>query len=324
MLVAGSRDAPREEREQLDVRGAFLVALGTVLVVFGLTQGNSYGWWRPTGGFSVVGHRAWPTGAPISPVPIAFFAGVGLLALFLRLEVDLERRGGQPLFEFSQFRFRTFRLANAATFFMAFAQLGISLCIALYLQESRHLSPVHNGLWVLPVGVALFVGATFGGWLSRYLGATNTIRLGAVINVVGFVGELFALSGNRSYWVILPSFIVYGFGGGVVTSQINRIMLHDIPAARTGAASGINTSTRQTATALGVATMGAVFAAATNAHGVGSALRPALLTALVALVLSAVAMWRMPHIDAVEQRAGQAVRPAEEMVGELVADVGTG
>ncbi len=307
MLVAGSRDARSEAHEQLDFRGAFLVACGTFLVVFGLTQGNSYGWWRPTGGFSIVGDRAWPAQAPISPVPLAFLAGLALLAAFVRTETRMERRGGQPLFEFSQFRIRTFRLSNVVTFFMAFAQLGVSLCIALYLQESRHLTPMRNGLWVLPVGVAILVGAPVGGWLSRSLGATNTMRLGGVVNVVGLVAEAFLLSSNAGYRYVLPAFLVYGFGAGIVASQLNRVLLHEIATAKTGTASGINTTARQTAAALGVATLGAVFAAAANAHGVAAALRPSLLVGALALAASTAAMWRLPQIERDERRAAAGV-----------------
>jgi MFS family permease len=312
MAIAANRDHS-EAREQLDIRGAALVASGTFLIVFGLTQGNSYGWWTPTGGFSVVGHRVWPAGAPISPVPGVFVAGLVLVALFVRAEVELESRGGQPLFEFSRFRLRTFRLTNVATFFLAFAQLGTSLCIALYLQESRHLSPLHNGLWVFPLGLSMLVGAPVGGWVSRSLGATNTLRLGSLINITGLTGEAFLLPSHAGYWAVLPCFIVYGVGAGFVSSQLNRILLHDVAPEKTGAASGVNSTARQTAAAMGVATMGAVFAAVANSRGVGAALRPSLLTAVASLVVSTIAMWRLPQVDRDERPAMEREEPVVEL-----------
>jgi hypothetical protein len=281
----------------LDIRGACLIASGTFLVVFGLSQGGTYGWWKPTSALTVAGHEVWPTSAPISVIPCAFVLGAVLLYAFVRAEVSLERQRRHPLFEFSQFRFRTFRYANVATLTMAFAQLGVSICIALYLQESEHLTPIENGLWVLPVGGAILFGAPFGGWLSRYLQPTNTLRLGASLNAFGLLGEAILLSKNVPYVAVFPAFALYGFSSGIVQSQMNQVLLHDITPERTGAAGGINTTARQMATALGVATMGTIFAAVAANHGLHSALLPSLLVGVFALVVTAVVMWRIPQIS---------------------------
>jgi predicted MFS family arabinose efflux permease len=193
---------------------------------------------------------------------------------------------------------------------MAFAQLGVSIVIALYLQESEHLSPIENGLWVFPVGGAILLGAPFGGWVSRSLGTTNTLRLGAWINVLGLLAEAILLSNDARYLAVLPAFVVYGFSSGIVASQMNQVLLHDIDPVRSGAASGINTTARQAAAALGVATMGTIFATVATNHGVHDALLPALLVGVVALTATAAVTWRVPQIN-VERR------PIEE---ELIDD----
>jgi len=297
LLFTTDRDSAGGDRQRLDIRGAVLIASGTFLVVFGLTQGPSYGWWRPTDPLTIAGQDIWPVSAPISIVPVAFLAGVGLIVLFCRTEISLERRDAHPLFEFSQFRFRTFRLANIATFCMAFAQLGVALSISLFLQESKDLTPMQNGLWVLPTGLAIFVGAPAGGWVSRRIGAITTMRIGATVNVVGLFLVASVLSSDLGYGYVLPTFVVYGFGAGMVSSQITRVLLHDIAPARSGAASGINTTARQTATALGVATIGTIFATVADSRGFHAALWPAMLAASVALIASAAVMWRLPQID---------------------------
>jgi predicted MFS family arabinose efflux permease len=234
---------------------------------------------------------------PISVVPVSFLVGAALLVVFCRTELALERRNANPLFEFSQFRLRTFRLANMATFAMAFAQLGVSIALVLFLQESRHLSPMENGLWFLPSGLATLIGAPFGGWLSRRAGAVVTMRIGSVVNAVGVLLMAWALSSDASYWYVLPAFVVYGFSAGLVASQINRVLLHDIVPAASGAASGINSTARQMATALGVATIGMIFATISKDRGVHAALWPAMGVASVALFASAAVIWRMPRID---------------------------
>jgi MFS family permease len=301
LLVAGGSERERGARQQLDVRGALLIASGMFLLVFGLTQGNTYGWWRPAGAFTIGGGRAWPEGMPISPVPFVFLAGGALLVMFVVAELARERAGQHPLFELSQFRHRTFRYTNISTFFLAFAQLSVSFVIALHLQQSRHLSPMENGLWVLPSGVALLAGAPVGGLLSRRLGPTNTMRLGALVNLSGLLGLTFLLSSEAEYGFVLPSLVLYGVGAGFVSSQMNRILLHDIAPEHTGAASGVHTSARQAATALGVATAGAIFAAIARTRGVDDALRPAMLTGAAAVALSAAVLWKLPQIDRHEE-----------------------
>ncbi|HEY6533949.1 MAG TPA: MFS transporter [Acidimicrobiales bacterium] len=296
LLATTGRDV-RGERERLDIKGALLIAGGTFLVVFGLSQGEIYGFWQPTAAVTVAGAEAWPASMPISSIPVAFAVGAGLLVWFWRTELSLERRQAQPLFEFSQFRFRTFRLTNLSTFFLAFAHLGVGFTVSIFLQDSRGLTPMENGLWILPSGVAILVGAPIGGWLSRYVGATTTMRIGSTGVVVGMVALTAALAADVGYWTALPAFAVYGLFSGLVASQITRVLLHDVPPESSGAASGINTTLRQIATALGVATVGAIFTAVAAERGVDQALWPAMAAPIVALAVSSAVFWRTPHID---------------------------
>jgi MFS family permease len=305
LLLAGGRETERGTRQPLDVRGALLIASGMFLVVFGLTQGNSYGWWQPIDAFTVGGTSVWPESLPISPIPFAFLFGGVLLTCFVLAELTRERGGLHPLFELSQFRHRTFRYANISTFFLSFAQLSLAICIALYLQQSRHLSPMENGLWVMPSGAALLAGAPVGGLLSRRMGPTNTLRLGSLVNLAGLLGLTFFLPGGYSYPYVFPWFVVYGVGGGFVSSQMNRILLHDIAPEHTGAAGGVHTTARQGATALGVAMAGAIFAAVARTKGLDGALRLAMLTGVAAVVISTWVMWKLPQIERDEETSDE-------------------
>jgi EmrB/QacA subfamily drug resistance transporter len=298
LLATTSRDPSPAGRQRLDVRGALMIATGMFLLVFGLSQGEIYGWWSPTAPFTVGETEVWGTSAPVSVVPVSLLAGALLLAAFVRTEVSLERRAAHPLFEFSQFRLRTFRLANLSTFFSAFGQLGVAVSLALFLQEAKGLSPLENGLWVAPANVALLFGAPFGGWVSRRTDATTSMRIGVVGQICGLGMVMLTVPTDLSYWYVLPGMLVYGFCTGLYSSQLTRVMLNDIDPSRAGVASGMNQTARQIATAFGVATMGTVFAAVAASHGVDSALRPPLVVAMGTLTLSALVVWRLPRIDA--------------------------
>jgi EmrB/QacA subfamily drug resistance transporter len=296
-LYTVRRDSEDRERQRLDVLGAVLVAAGTFSMVFGFTQGNTYGWWRAVSPFTVAGHAAWPEGAPISVVPFAFVAGVALLTAFVRTELRKERDDQHPLFEFSQFRFLTFRYTVLSTFLMSVSQTGGIFVLPLVLQDVKHLTPIENGLWVMPMGVCVIIGAQIGGQLTGLLGSINVLRWGLLVNAAGLISEAFVLRADVPFVQLLAVFVVYGLGAGLFTSQLSKVTLHEIAPSHTGAASAVSSTARQTGSACGAAILGSVFAAVARSHGIASAIRPTLLTGGVMLLASTAMTWRIPHID---------------------------
>ena len=69
------REAPRpERRERIDLPGALLVASGMLLLVFGISEGGTYGWWHPLESVKLLGVTVWSLDRPVAIVPIAFLA----------------------------------------------------------------------------------------------------------------------------------------------------------------------------------------------------------------------------------------------------------
>jgi EmrB/QacA subfamily drug resistance transporter len=300
LFLAARPDRAMTSRPRLDILGALLVATGAFLVVFAVSQGNTYGYGAAVGPFTVLGRQLWPADAPISIVPCAFVAGLLVTYAFVRVEVAKERHDRDPLFKMSEFRVRTFTVATIVAAFVAFSQLGTAYCLALYLQGSRGLSPVQNGVWLLPIGIAAVIGAPLGGLLTRRLDATRVLALGVAVHAVGIASVAFLLSSSLTYGYLLPGFVLLGFGSGMTMSQMNRVMLHGVPLAETGAASGMSSTTRQAGAAAGVAVNGAIFAAVAKHQGIDAALRPALSLSFVALVAAAVFALRLRPIGSEE------------------------
>ena len=46
-------------------------------------------------------------------------------------------------------------------------QFGLSFVLPVFLQDGKHLTAAQNGLWLLPTGVFVIVGAQVGGRLIR-------------------------------------------------------------------------------------------------------------------------------------------------------------
>ncbi|HSO95197.1 MAG TPA: MFS transporter [Acidimicrobiia bacterium] len=274
---------PRDtERRQIDIPGAALIAAGMFLLVFGLSEGPIYGWLTPTKTFTAGGTTIWPRSAPISMIPVVFLVAALILTGFYRLERSKERADRAPLFEFGQLRHRTFRYGLLTTIVLAMGQLGLLFVLPVFLQDGKHLSAETNGLWVLPTGLFIIVGAQVGGRLTRRIGTTSVARTGLVLETIGLVSIAFAISPRLTFLSLLPGFAFYGVGIGFASSQLTNIVLSAIRKEKAGSASGANTTARQIGSALGVAVIGGLLTAETVRHAVPAVERSSLPAAVKA------------------------------------------
>ena len=268
-------------REPLDGPGAALIAVGMFLLVFGLSEGGTYGWLTPITSVDVAGTRLWSANAPISIIPLIFVASAVVLYAFYRHERARERRHASPLFEFGLLEHRTFRYGLLTTTVLSMGQLGLSFALALFLQEGKHLTALQNGLWVLPYGVSIIVGAPIAGRLTARIGTIAVVRLGLAMQTLGLIYLALSISPHLTFAQLLPGLVGYGLGAGFSVTQLTNVVLSDIPPAKSGVASGTNTTVRQVGSALGIAVIGTVVTTQTVDHAVSAiagtaALRPAV------------------------------------------------
>ncbi len=242
----------------LDVPGAGLIAAGMFLLVFALSEGAIYGWWKPIKDFSIAGHDLWPATKPISIIPIIFLTSVAILTGFYFLERWKERHERDPLFEFKHLRLRTYRYGLLTGLIVAMGQLGITFVLPVFLQDGRHLTAVQNGWWQLPTGIFVIIGAQLGGRLIRYLGTTVVVRIGFLAYAIGIVLIFRAVSVDITALELFPGLAFYGIGIGFALAQLTNVVLSEIPKESSGVASGANTTVRQVGAALGVAVIGAI------------------------------------------------------------------
>jgi len=262
-MVFIDRSRPPARRISIDVPGAILVASGMFLFVFALSEGARYGWFRPLQAFTVGGAAIWPDDRAVSITPLVMVLAAIVLFCFYRLELWKERHDRSPLFEFGQLRHRGFRYGLITTSVLAMGQLGVFFILPIYLQDAKHLSAETNGLWMVPAGMFIIVGSQLGGRLVRHVGVTRVVQLGLVLEVLGLVVIAFVVSPSITFSDLLLGWGLFGFGIGFASSQLTNVILTDIPAEKSGVASGTNSTVRQVGAALGVAVIGSVFASLT-------------------------------------------------------------
>lgn len=279
-VVFIARDSNVRKRLAIDVPGALLVAAGMFLLVFGLNEVSRYGWWKPLDDFVVGGVDVWPKSLRVSVLPLVFLLSAAFLFAFYRYERARELRNGDPLFEFGQLRHKGFRYGLITAGILSMGQLGLFFVIPVFLQEAEHLSALENGLWMLPVGIFLLIGAQLGGRMTRRINTTYVVRIGIVLEVIGLVIIAFSVHPGLTLGDLLPGWLIFGFGIGFANSQLTNVVLSDIDPEKSGVASGANSTARQVGSALGVAVIGAAFASLT-ARNTTEALRASSLPAAV-------------------------------------------
>jgi MFS family permease len=159
----------------------------------------------------------------------------------------------------------------------AFAAAGGFLFLnTLYLQGVRHLSPLHAGLYLLPMaGMVLVCAPVSGRLVARRGPRLSLIAAGAGLTVSSVM--LTQLTPTTSTGYLLAAYLVFGIGWGLVNPPVTNTAVSEIPASQAGVASAIASTSRQVGMTLGVAVIGAIaggalsgalgpsFAAATHA-----------------------------------------------------------
>jgi EmrB/QacA subfamily drug resistance transporter len=264
------RKGTRANRTPIDLPGAALIATGMFLMVFALSEGGGYGWLTPTQTLAVGGVEVWPSSWPVSVVPAVMLSAVALLGGFVVLERSKERRHANPLFEFSQLRFKSFRYGLLTLGILAMGQLGLLFALPLFLQDAVHLTAEENGLWLLPLGLFVIIGSQIGGRLTRVISTTIVVRFGLLIETVALVLVVWAITPDVTFLRILPGLAIFGIGLGFASSQLTNVILSEISSDKSGVASGATSTARQLGAALGAAVIGSILTVQTTNRAIAA------------------------------------------------------
>lgn len=236
-----------------DVPGVLLSSLGLAGIVFGLIQGDYYGWWTSASG-------------GLSPVPFALVIGVALVATFVAVEKRRVLAGKVALVDLGLLRIRSFRFGVIAALIVALGEFGLLFTLPLLLQGALGYTALGTGwllLW-LALGTFLVSGAT--PRLAARMGQTAVVRVGLGLEALAIAGLAVTLSTSISSVLLAVWLFIYGVGVGMATAQLTSVILVDVPVAESGQASGFQTTIRQLGSALGVALLGGLLIATTTSQ----------------------------------------------------------
>jgi predicted MFS family arabinose efflux permease len=283
-------------------------------VVFAMTRGPDHGWWTNRGPGIALGYvTLWSRSRSVSPAVATTGIAVAVLVMFVAFELLRARRRRDPLVDLGLFASRGFSggLVTAATVVMG--QAGLMFVLAVFLQATHHLQPIEAGRWLLPVGLAVLEGAQVGGIGAGRVGPDLVVRAGIVIQLTGVIIAAGVLRTDIAWQTLAVALVVFGFGAGMASSQLQSVILAGVPHDRAGSASGIATTNNSLGAALGVAIPGSVLRGGSVASA--DAARWALVTASALLAAGAFASFAIPAPHAAPETTaaptnGQAPRVA--------------
>lgn len=211
-----------------------------------------------------------------SALIIAIISGAGF--------VLVESRASRPMLPLDFFRQPTFTAATLVGLAVNFTLYGVIFVLGLYLQRIRGYSPVITGLAFLPFPIALLFSNLSAGSLSKRFNLRSLMVTGLLIGAAGY-WLLRSLDTGTPYLWMLLGFIVIPLGVGLAVPSMTTALLTTVPASRSGVASGVLNSVRQSGGALGVAVYGALL----NEKGIAGVQLSFSISALLLTVAAIVA-----------------------------------
>ncbi len=280
-----------ERARRVDPLGQALVIAGLGTLTYAIIQGPRSGW---------------------TSVPIIVLFAVAVASFGALVPYELRRR--EPLLEMRFFCSAPFSGATAIAV-CAFAATGGFLFLnTLYLQEVRHLSPLHAGLYMLPMAAMIFVAAPLSGRIVGARGARPSLVVAGLALLVGAL-MLTRLTPHTSTVYLLASYFVFGLGSGMVNPPISNTAVSGMPSSQAGVAAAVASTSRQVGMTLGVAVIGAI-AGGTITGAIGSSFAAAthpgwwVVAVLGAIVLVLGFVTTSSWAEGTAERTADRFRPA--------------
>jgi EmrB/QacA subfamily drug resistance transporter len=277
LFVDESRDS--RTKHSIDVISIILITVGLATAIFGLTEGQTYGWVTPKLTFTL-GSFSWPSGGISLPMTM-FIVAVVFIATFVWYEIFLLKRGREPLFNFSLLRFPAFRFGLFTVAIVALGEFGILFIMSLYLQGVRGLTAFDTGVTLLPFAIGSFITAPLAGLFSARFGPKWIVTVGMLTESLALLLLSMVIRVDTPRIVFVPIFLLYGMGLGLAIAQLTSVVLSDIPPQNYGEGSGANNTLRQVGAAIGVAILGAVLASSISTTGAAQLSKNTVIPAVI-------------------------------------------
>lgn len=238
--VLALREVRIQTSARFDIAGTVLLIGSLSALVYALIDAPTAGWTAP------------------STLILLAVAVVALAAFLL-----VERRASAPLVPLSLFRDRSFSAGSALSVLAFFALNGGLFVVSLFWLQIQHVPATTVGVWLLPLGLAMLVGAIGSGRIIARIGDRWALVIGSLLVAAG-LGSTSLAQLEGGYTQIGVGLALIGLGLGLLVTATVNATVGNAPLALAGPASGVQQTAGRLGATLGVAVLGTVMAASTG------------------------------------------------------------
>ncbi|MBO1330845.1 MFS transporter [Streptomyces sp. VRA16 Mangrove soil] len=228
-------ESPHRGSGTVNWAGAVLLSGWLVALLLPISQATSWGW----GSARVIG---------------LLIAAVVLFAVWILSEA----RSASPLIDLRVMRLRSVWTTNTAALLFGAGMYAVWSFLPGFAQTPSAAgygfgsSVTGAGLLMLPMLVAMFVAGVLSGRLEPVVGAKSLLTTGAALGAVSCA--ILALWHDQQ-WQVAVAAGVFGLGIGLAFASMANLIVQSVPAAQTGAATGMNANIRTIGGSIGAALM---------------------------------------------------------------------
>jgi EmrB/QacA subfamily drug resistance transporter len=226
---------------RFDLAGALTATTGVTALVYGFIRAASAGWG--------------------DHIAVAAFGGAAvLLAVF----VVTETRARQPITPMRLFTDVSRAGSFIARLLLIAGMFGMFFFLTQFLQKIMGFSPIRAGVAFLPMTIALFAVSRMAPKLMPRVGA-KPLMIAGMLPTIASMAWLSRVTPATSYWGgIFGPMMLIGVGMGLVFVPLTTASLAGVPAADSGAASGLVNMLQLVGGALGLGVLVAVYGTASR------------------------------------------------------------
>lgn len=247
------------DKVTLDMPSVFMSAGGMVLLVFGILQSKSWGWFTPMAKPEINGHEIAPLG--ISIVAYLIVAGIIVLHYFVKRQQKLEASGGNPLLKVSMLNILPLRSGIAVLSGQYFITAAIFFVIPIYLQMVLGYDALETGKKIFPLSVSIVLFSMLGSRLITRFSPKQIVRMGQGALIIGCLTLTGAIKPDMNGLLFGGALFIVGIGLGLLVSQIGNVTMSAVSESDTSEVGGLQGTFQNLGSSLGVAIIGSVMIA---------------------------------------------------------------
>jgi MFS transporter, DHA2 family, methylenomycin A resistance protein len=256
--------------QRFDWRSIFLVVVPVSLAAMALAAPtvpesadphgrnfDGYGQMLGAVGLGALAFAAIEAHTSVGPALVGCPIAIVAIILFIRTERGI---GSGALVPLELFASKPFSAASVATTAMTFGMYGVIFLLPLTWQSTRGLGPTAAGIALIPMALLFVIVSPLSGKLTERLGVRLTTAGGVAVIGIGLL--LIGMTAGQSSLVFAEvGLALTGVGMGFATGPLMGEAVGAVPAARSGTASAVINVARMVGATIGVAALGAVYAA---------------------------------------------------------------